>query len=31
MIMRVTDTEAAEKTLSAMDVRLVNQEELAEM
>ncbi|MBR1628399.1 MAG: ACT domain-containing protein [Lachnospiraceae bacterium] len=31
MIMRVTDTEAAEKTLSDMNVRLVRQEELAEM
>ena len=31
MIMRVTDTQAAEKTLSAMNVKLVSQEELAAM
>ena len=31
MIMRVTDTEAAEKTLSGMKVRLVTQEELSAM
>ena len=31
MIMRVTDTEAAEKTLSGMKVKLVSQEELSAM
>ena len=31
MIMRVTDTVAAEKTLKGMNVRLVSQEELSEM